>query len=67
MFKHNDYPQKSAQYLQKELPVRIAKRIMAFRDLPFIVGCNPIILGVVSISQLCLKLKMQKEIFNPCN
>lgn len=37
---------KSAQYLQKELPVRIAKRIMAFRDLPFIVGCNPIILGV---------------------
>lgn len=37
---------KSAQYLQKELPVRIAKRIIAFRDLPFIVGCNPIILGV---------------------
>ncbi|CAL4084609.1 unnamed protein product, partial [Meganyctiphanes norvegica] len=37
---------RSAQYLQKELPVRIAKRIMAFRDLPFIVGCNPTILGV---------------------
>lgn len=37
---------RSAQYLQKELPVRIAKRIMAFRELPFIVGCNPTILGV---------------------
>lgn len=37
---------KSAQYLQKELPVRIAKRIVGFRSLPFIVGCNPIILGV---------------------
>ncbi|KAK8745703.1 hypothetical protein OTU49_000332 [Cherax quadricarinatus] len=37
---------KSAQYLQKELPVRIAKRVVAFRSLPFIVGCNPIILGV---------------------
>ncbi|XP_045620984.1 LOW QUALITY PROTEIN: branched-chain alpha-ketoacid dehydrogenase kinase [Procambarus clarkii] len=37
---------KSAQYLQKELPVRIAKRVLAFRSLPFIVGCNPIILGV---------------------
>ncbi|XP_071551412.1 branched-chain alpha-ketoacid dehydrogenase kinase-like isoform X1 [Panulirus ornatus] len=37
---------KSAQYLQRELPVRIAKRIIGFRSLPFIVGCNPIILGV---------------------
>ncbi|KAG7177043.1 [3-methyl-2-oxobutanoate dehydrogenase [lipoamide]] kinase-like, partial [Homarus americanus] len=37
---------KSALYLQKELPVRIAKRVLAFRSLPFIVGCNPIILGV---------------------
>uniref|UniRef100_A0A2P2I0J7 Protein-serine/threonine kinase n=2 Tax=Hirondellea gigas TaxID=1518452 RepID=A0A2P2I0J7_9CRUS len=37
---------KSAQYLQKELPVRIAQRIVDFRNLPFIVGCNPIILGV---------------------
>ncbi|KAK3881131.1 hypothetical protein Pcinc_014420 [Petrolisthes cinctipes] len=37
---------RSAQYLQKEMPVRVAKRIIAFRDLPFIVGCNPIILGV---------------------
>ncbi|KAK7081130.1 hypothetical protein SK128_027956 [Halocaridina rubra] len=37
---------RSAQYLQKELPVRIARRIVGFRTLPFIVGCNPIILGV---------------------
>ncbi|XP_042878661.1 3-methyl-2-oxobutanoate dehydrogenase [lipoamide] kinase, mitochondrial-like [Penaeus japonicus] len=37
---------RSAQYLQKELPVRIAKRIMGFRSLPFIVGCNPTVLGV---------------------
>lgn len=37
---------RSAQYLHKELPVRIAHRIAGFRDLPFIVSCNPTILGV---------------------
>uniref|UniRef100_T1IX65 Protein-serine/threonine kinase n=1 Tax=Strigamia maritima TaxID=126957 RepID=T1IX65_STRMM len=37
---------RSAQYLQKELPVRIAHRIVGFRNLPFIVGCNPTILAV---------------------
>ncbi|RWS07464.1 dehydrogenase kinase-like protein [Dinothrombium tinctorium] len=37
---------RSAQYLQKELPVRIAHRIAGFRSLPFIVGCNPTILAV---------------------
>uniref|UniRef100_T1KZV8 Protein-serine/threonine kinase n=1 Tax=Tetranychus urticae TaxID=32264 RepID=T1KZV8_TETUR len=37
---------RSAQYLHKELPVRIAHRIAGFRELPFIVGCNPTILGV---------------------
>ncbi|XP_021966863.1 3-methyl-2-oxobutanoate dehydrogenase [lipoamide] kinase, mitochondrial isoform X2 [Folsomia candida] len=37
---------KSAQYLHKELPVRIAHRIAGFRKLPFIVGCNPTILSV---------------------
>ncbi|RXG68148.1 [3-methyl-2-oxobutanoate dehydrogenase [lipoamide]] kinase, mitochondrial [Armadillidium vulgare] len=37
---------KSAQYLQKEMTIRIARRIMDFRSLPFIVGCNPTILGV---------------------
>ncbi|GAB6024199.1 hypothetical protein CHUAL_008900 [Chamberlinius hualienensis] len=37
---------RSAQYLHKELPVRIAHRIAGFRTLPFIVGCNPTVLGV---------------------
>ncbi|KAH9400293.1 hypothetical protein TYRP_001854 [Tyrophagus putrescentiae] len=37
---------RSAMYLQKELPVRIAHRIAGFRALPFLVGCNPTILGV---------------------
>lgn len=39
--------QKSARYLQQELPVRIAHRIKGFRSLPFIIGCNPTILHVV--------------------
>uniref|UniRef100_A0A9J8A3Z9 Protein-serine/threonine kinase n=3 Tax=Cyprinus carpio TaxID=7962 RepID=A0A9J8A3Z9_CYPCA len=38
----------SAKYLHKELPVRIAHRIKGFRSLPFIIGCNPTILQVVS-------------------
>jgi len=37
---------RSAKYLWKELPVRIAHRIQGFRTLPFIVGCNPTILDV---------------------
>lgn len=37
---------RSAQYLRKELPVRIAHRVAGFRSLPFIVGCNPTILAV---------------------
>ncbi|CAG2169224.1 unnamed protein product, partial [Oppiella nova] len=37
---------RSAIYLQKELPVRIAHRIAGFRALPFLVGCNPTILAV---------------------
>ncbi|XP_013386145.1 3-methyl-2-oxobutanoate dehydrogenase [lipoamide] kinase, mitochondrial isoform X2 [Lingula anatina] len=37
---------RSAQYLHKELPVRIAHRVVAFRNLPFIVGCNPTIISV---------------------
>lgn len=37
---------RSAQYLQKELPVRIAHRVAGFRSLPFIVGCHPAILSV---------------------
>lgn len=41
--------QSSAKYLHKELPVRIAHRIKGFRSLPFIIGCNPTILQVVSV------------------
>ncbi|XP_064425486.1 3-methyl-2-oxobutanoate dehydrogenase [lipoamide] kinase, mitochondrial isoform X2 [Latimeria chalumnae] len=37
---------KSARYLHMELPVRIAHRIKGFRNLPFIIGCNPTILQV---------------------
>ncbi|CAB4057894.1 BCKDK [Lepeophtheirus salmonis] len=37
---------RSAQYLQKELPVRLAHIISGMRNLPFIVGCNPIILSI---------------------
>lgn len=37
---------RSAQYLHQELPIRIAHRIAAIRNLPFIVGCNPSILAV---------------------
>ncbi|XP_071945262.1 branched-chain alpha-ketoacid dehydrogenase kinase-like [Antedon mediterranea] len=37
---------RSAQYLHKELPVRVAHRIAEFRNLPFIIGCNPTILSV---------------------
>ncbi|XP_071850276.1 branched-chain alpha-ketoacid dehydrogenase kinase-like [Apostichopus japonicus] len=40
------YLLRSAQYLHKELPVRVAHRIAEFRGLPFIVGCNPTILHV---------------------
>ncbi len=40
--------QSSAKYLHKELPVRIAHRIKGFRSLPFIIGCNPTVLQVVS-------------------
>lgn len=37
---------KMAQYLQKELPVRVAHRVASFRRLPFMVGCNPLILAI---------------------
>lgn len=52
--------QRSAQYLHKELPVRIAHRIRGFRGLPFIVGCNPTILKVVSA------LKKRNRPFETC-
>lgn len=37
---------RSAQFLHHELPVRLAKRIIGFRYLPFIIGCNPTILSL---------------------
>ena len=37
---------RSAQYLHRELPIRVAHRIASFRSLPFIVGCDPTILAV---------------------
>lgn len=41
----NSHLLRSAQYLHKELPVRLAHRIVGFRNLPFIIGCNPTILA----------------------
>ncbi|CAF1414340.1 unnamed protein product [Adineta steineri] len=35
---------RSAQYLHKDLPIRFAHRIDDFRNLPFIVACNPLLL-----------------------
>lgn len=37
---------RSAQFLHKELPVRIAHRIAAFQNLPYVVGSYPIIYQV---------------------
>ena len=42
------YFQRTSQFLQTELPVRVAHRIKGFRKLPFIVVTNPHILKVVS-------------------
>ncbi|CAF1530735.1 unnamed protein product [Rotaria sp. Silwood1] len=35
---------RSAQYLHKDLPIRFAHRINDFRNLPFVVACNPLLL-----------------------
>ena len=40
--------QKSAQFLQKELPIRISRRVVDFQKLPYIAVCNPVIHDVVS-------------------
>ncbi|KAJ1968282.1 hypothetical protein IWQ62_001338 [Dispira parvispora] len=37
---------RSARFTQEELPVRLAKRIQAFQQLPFIVGLNPHVTAV---------------------
>lgn len=39
--------QRSAQYLHKDLPIRFAHRIDDFRNLPFVVACNPLLLELV--------------------
>ena len=39
----------SAQYLHRELPIRLAHRIRDFQKLPFIVGCNPHIQSVYNL------------------
>ena len=49
---------RSAQYTQKELPVRLARRVRQFYSLPFIVGTNPYIQDVArlyasSFQRLC--------------
>ncbi|CAF0923414.1 unnamed protein product [Rotaria sordida] len=35
---------RSAQYLHRDLPIRFAHRIDDFRNLPFVVACNPLLL-----------------------
>jgi [3-methyl-2-oxobutanoate dehydrogenase (acetyl-transferring)] kinase len=37
----------SARYLHKDLPIRFAHRIDDFRNLPFVVACNPLLLELV--------------------
>lgn len=37
---------RSAEYLHKDLPIRFAHRINDFRNLPFVVACNPHLLEV---------------------
>lgn len=37
---------RSAQYLQRELPIRLAHQISRFRQLPFVAGVHPMILEV---------------------
>jgi len=44
--KDGSHIMKSAQYLRREMPIRISHRIAGIRSLPFIVGCNPTILAV---------------------
>ncbi|CAG8545815.1 8087_t:CDS:2 [Paraglomus occultum] len=39
----------SARYTKSELPVRLARRVKAFQNLPFIVGTNPYIMNVYNL------------------
>ena len=40
---------RSGQFLQKELPVRLARRLKDMQNLPFIVGMNPYVKSVYSL------------------
>ncbi|XP_067934489.1 branched-chain alpha-ketoacid dehydrogenase kinase-like [Watersipora subatra] len=51
-----------AQYLHKELPVRIAHRVAAFRELPFIVGCNP---SIIQVHELYIRAFQKLDEFPP--
>lgn len=42
-FKDGTHLLKSAQFLQKELPIRVARRVVDFQKLPHIALCNPVI------------------------
>ncbi|WFD05097.1 hypothetical protein MVES1_000423 [Malassezia vespertilionis] len=45
----DDVLRQSAQYTQRELPVRLARRVRQFYSLPFIVGSNPWIQNVARL------------------
>lgn len=47
---------RTAQYLQSELPVRVAHRIKGFHNLPFIIVTNPRILGVMELYMRSFKI-----------
>lgn len=48
----NSHLLQSANYLRNELPIRLAHMIKDFRNLPFIVACNPYML---EIHERCIK------------
>ena len=56
-----NYQQKSARYLQAEIPVRIAHRIRDFQNLPFIVACNPYLIEVVR-GFICRSFRLMPQI-----
>ena len=57
--------QRSAEYLHKELPIRLAHRISGFRSLPFIVGCNPHIFAVVRYN-ICMCISLCDRLHTYC-
>lgn len=55
---------KSAKYLQNELPSRIAKQIVEFQNLPYIVLTNPHIFGVYKLYTDCFNILRNTEPVN---